>query len=114
MREVTKFVTDDGKEFEDYEYELIQKASTFPAGAFNMFDEKGKHTDNIENAYYIVSNSYHASQYLWELADHYGYEFPYDLSKGKVGRWYYENDRDEWVSFEELEAFYKTTKKIFS
>ena len=114
MREITKYVADDGTEFEDedecLDYERTEKMKTIKGVKF--FFENGKEISDYSSLEDLVDRSYFIKitdkddfdkleeMVFDELHRHY-WAYGWDDLKDKTGLFYYDEAFDGWLSWDE-------------
>lgn len=127
MEKVCKYyyVANDGKEFEtekecfDYEINLLY-GNAIKNKELQMFNQTRKKTTNVNDCYYLKCDSIEACELFIALSDEEGLPTPFikgqygnGLYEVKVGIWYYDISKEEWISLEDLENTAKEIKEIF-
>lgn len=105
MKEITIYIADDGKKFDNegdcLKYEAQKAAEMYKDTAF-IFDKGGKPLPlthyAFEKAHYIKAVTDAAASYMKDLAN--GWETPWDEEEPKAGKWACIDEG--WHSIEEL------------
>lgn len=113
MTEITKYIADDGTEFEDEDECLdYERTSTMKAiKGVKFFSEDGKEITNyssledlLDLSYFIkITDKDDFDKFEELLYDELGCSYwadGWDSLKGEKGLFFYDEDRDSWISWE--------------
>ena len=114
MREITKYVANDGTEFEDEEecryYEMTEGMKTIKGVKF--FSENGKEITNyssledlLNSSYFIkITNENDFDKFEEIISDEFGGDYwadGWNSLRGETGLFYYDKDFERWISWDE-------------
>ena len=111
MKEIRKFVADDGKEFDNYyecknyEQDLqYNRLAGLLGNDLQFYDYHKSPTKYYERARYIIARTEAAKNVVDELATELDIETPWDdcPSTREYNAWYWDENSGEWRSYEEL------------
>lgn len=112
MKEVTYYIADDGKRFEDedecYIYENGLNFKKFK-DTLQMWDCNFERTEDLAEAYFIKVTSIKAAKWLAQYALNEGITSPFDNEIGAcVGCWCYcsEVRYGTWIPWDDISKFY--------
>lgn len=109
MTEITKWIADDGKEFEDYDecrdYEIGLELKEI-SDAVHLYDWQKRplplDESHLEDAHYIMIETRSAFNRLEELNDeHFSVNLPSNQGFTSPGLYFWDGDDDEWKHLEE-------------
>lgn len=124
MKEIRKFVADDGKEFENYyeckhyEQDLqYNRLAGLLGNDLQFYDYHKSPTKSYEHARYIVARTEAAKNVVDELATELDIETPWDdcpSTRDNDNAWYWEEDYDEWRSYGQLKNHQEALTEILT
>lgn len=124
MKEIRKFVADDGKEFESYhECKLYEQRMRYDhlvealGNDLQFYDYHKSPTKYYDRARYIVAHTDAAKDAIDNLAMELGTITPWDdcpSVRDDDNAWYWEEDYDEWRSYGQLKKQLTELTEIFT
>ena len=114
MKEITKYIADDGTEFEDEDeclyYERTEKMKSIKGVKF--FFENGKEISDYENLEDMLDRTYFIritdkedfdkfEEMLYEEIGSYYWADGWRGLKGEIGLFFYDEDLDRWMNWDE-------------
>lgn len=124
MKEIRKYVADDGKEFENYyecknyEQDLqYNRLAGLLGNDLQFYDYHKSPTKCYERAKYIVARTEAAKDAIDNLAMELGTVTPWDdcpSARDNDNAWYWEEDYDEWRSYGQLKNHQEALTEILT
>lgn len=123
MKEIRKYVADDGKEFENYfdckNYEQVMQYNRLAGLLGNdlqFYDNRKNLTTNYERAEYIIARTEAAKDAIDNLAMELSTVTPWDdcPSARDDNAWYWEEDYDEWRTYGQLKNHQEALTEILT
>lgn len=112
MREIHKFIADDGVEFEDAsecrEYELKNRMDDI-GNDLQLYNDANEPCSNPDAAYFIIARTPAAKTLLSEACEFYDTATPWDqgvyyddVNSESANAWYFDEGEGAWFSFNYL------------